>query len=143
MPLPELDDDARREALNKAAEARKLRAEMKQRLKSGEIDLPQVLARADDDEVIAKTRVSEVLEAMPKVGRVRARRLMERLDISSSRRLRGLGVNQRERLLAAFSPAGSGRRGGAVWVVPARDVTHRRAQRSGRCRQGHRHRGTA
>lgn len=103
MPLPELDDDARREALNKAAEARKLRAEMKQRLKSGEIDLPQVLARADDDEVIAKTRVSEVLEAMPKVGRVRARRLMERLDISSSRRLRGLGVNQRERLLAAFS----------------------------------------
>ena len=103
MPLPELDDDARREALNKAGEARKLRAEMKQRLKSGEIDLPQVLARADVDEVIAKTRVSEVLEAMPKVGRVRARRLMERLDISSSRRLRGLGVNQRERLLAAFS----------------------------------------
>lgn len=103
MPLPELDDDARREALNKAAEARKLRAEMKQRLKAGEIDLPQVLARVDDDEVIAKTRVSEVLEAMPKVGRVRARRLMERLDISSSRRLRGLGVNQRERLLAAFS----------------------------------------
>jgi hypothetical protein len=103
MPLPELDDDARREALNKAAQARKLRAEMKQRLKSGEIDLPHVLARADDDEVIAKTRVSEVLEAMPKVGRVRARRLMERLDISSSRRLRGLGVNQRERLLEAFS----------------------------------------
>lgn len=103
MPLPELDDDARREALNKAAEARKLRAEMKQRLKAGEIDLPHVLARADDDDVIAKTRVSEVLEAMPKVGRVRARRLMERLDISSSRRLRGLGVNQRERLLAEFS----------------------------------------
>ncbi len=103
MPLPELDDDARREALNKAAEARKLRAEMKQRLKSGEIDLQHVLSRADDDEVIAKTKVSEILEAMPKVGRVRARRLMERLDISSSRRLRGLGVNQRERLLAEFA----------------------------------------
>ena len=81
MPLPELNDDARREALNKAAEARKLRAEMKQRLKAGEIDLNSVLNRAADDEVIAKTRVSEVLEALPKVGRVRARRLMERLDI--------------------------------------------------------------
>jgi len=102
MPLPELNDDARREALNKAAEARKLRAEMKQRLKAGEIDLNSVLNRAADDEVIAKTRVSEVLEALPKVGRVRARRLMERLDISSSRRLRGLGSNQRERLLAEF-----------------------------------------
>lgn len=103
MPLPELNDDARREALNKAAEARKLRAEMKQRLKSGEIDLHEVLNRANDNEVIAKTRVSEILESMPKVGRIRARRLMERLDISSSRRLRGLGVNQRERLLAEFS----------------------------------------
>jgi hypothetical protein len=102
MPLPELDDDARREALNKAAEARKLRAEMKQRLKAGEVGLSEVLARADDSEVIARTRVSEVLEAMPRVGRIRARRLMERLDISSSRRLRGLGANQRERLLAEF-----------------------------------------
>lgn len=103
MPLPELDDDARRDALNKAAEARKLRAEMKQRLKAGEIDLHQVLDRAAEDDVIAKTRVSEVLEALPKVGRVRARRIMERLDISSSRRLRGLGVNQRERLLSEFA----------------------------------------
>jgi hypothetical protein len=103
MPLPELNDDARREALNKAAEARKLRAEMKQRLKSGEIDLQEILARANDNEVIAKTRVSEILESMPKDGRVRARRLMERLDISASRRLRGLGVNQRDRLLAEFS----------------------------------------
>lgn len=104
MPLPKLDDDARREALHKAAQARKSRAEIKQRLKAGEIDLRHVLDRAAGDEVIAKTRVSEVLESLPKVGRVRARRLMERLDISSSRRLRGLGVNQRERLLAEFRP---------------------------------------
>jgi hypothetical protein len=102
MPLPQLDDDARRDALNKAAEARKLRAEIKQRLKAGEITLGEVLDRAAEDEVIAKTRVSEILESLPKVGRVRARRIMERLDISSSRRLRGLGANQRERLLAEF-----------------------------------------
>lgn len=103
MPLPELNDEARRHALQKAAEARKMRAEMKQQLKTGEIGLEDVLGRADNDNVIAKTRVSEILESLPKVGRVRARRIMERLAISSSRRLRGLGVNQRERLLAEFS----------------------------------------
>jgi hypothetical protein len=102
MPLPDLDDDARREALQKAAEARKIRAEMKQQLKAGEIGLGHVLRRADAEETVGRTRVSAVLEAIPKIGKVRTRRIMERLDISSSRRLRGLGAKQRERLLAEF-----------------------------------------
>ncbi len=102
MPLPELDDAARREALEKAAHARKVRAELKEELKTGAIGLEEVLARADHDEIVGKTKVSAVLEAIPKVGKVRARKLMERLDISPSRRLRGLGANQRERLLAEF-----------------------------------------
>lgn len=102
MPLPELDDAARREALEKAAHARKVRAELKEELKTGAIGLEEVLARADSDEIVGKTKVSAVLESIPKVGKVRARKLMERLDISPSRRLRGLGANQRERLLAEF-----------------------------------------
>lgn len=102
MPLPDLDDEARRQALKRAAEARKVRAEMKQQLKAGEVGLEQVLARADSDDTIGRTKVSAVLEAMPKVGKVRARRIMEHLDISPSRRLRGLGAKQRERLLAEF-----------------------------------------
>jgi hypothetical protein len=103
MPLPELDDEARRQALEKAAAARRVRAELKQQLKSGQIDLAEVLRRAEDDETVAKTKVSAVLEAMPKVGKVRARKLMERLDISPSRRVRGLGANQREKLLRTFA----------------------------------------
>ncbi len=103
MPLPELDDEARRAALQKAAQARRVRAELKQQLKRGQIDLVEVLRRADGDETIGKTKVSAVLEALPKVGKVRARKLMERLDISPSRRLRGLGTNQREKLLQAFA----------------------------------------
>ena len=102
MPLPELDDQARREALAKAAEARRVRAELKQQLKDGTVTLAEVLERADREETVGKTKVAAVLEAMPKVGKVRARNLMERLDISPSRRLRGLGANQRERLLAEF-----------------------------------------
>jgi hypothetical protein len=102
MPLPELSDDARRQALEKAAEARKIRAELKQQLKAGEIDFAEVLRRADHDEIVGKTKVSAVLEALPKVGKVRARKIMERLDISPSRRVRGLGANQRDKLLRAF-----------------------------------------
>lgn len=107
MPLPELDDESRRQALEKAAEARKVRAELKHQLKSGEIGFRDVLERADSDEVVGKTKVAAVLEAMPRVGKVRARKLMERLDISPSRRLRGLGANQREKLLAEFEKAES------------------------------------
>lgn len=102
MPLPELDDEARRQALEKAAEARRVRAELKQRLKAGEIDFAEVLRQADANEILGKTKVSAVLEALPKVGKVRARKLMERLDISPSRRMRGLGANQREKLLKEF-----------------------------------------
>lgn len=102
MPLPELDDESRRQALEKAAEARRVRAELKQRLKAGEIDFAEVLRQADSNEIIGKTKVSAVLEALPKVGKVRARKLMERLDISPSRRVRGLGANQREKLLKEF-----------------------------------------
>ena len=102
MPLPELDAESRRQALERAAEARKIRAELKQQLKAGEIDFAEVLRRAETDEIVGKTKVSAVLEALPKVGKVRARKLMERLDISPSRRVRGLGANQREKLLREF-----------------------------------------
>jgi hypothetical protein len=102
MPPPELDDETRRQALEKAAEARKVRAELKQRLKAGDIELADVLRRAESDEIVAKTKVSAILESLPRVGKVRARKLMERLDISPSRRVRGLGANQREKLLAAL-----------------------------------------
>ncbi len=107
MPLPELDDEARREALEKAAAARKVRAELKQQLKAGEVDLEHVLRRAESDEIVARTKVSAILESLPRVGKVRARKLMERLDISPSRRVRGLGANQREKLLAALDRSGT------------------------------------
>lgn len=107
MPLPELDDESRRRALEKAAEARRARAELKQQLKTGEIGLADVLRRADEDEVIGKTKVSAVLESLPKIGKVRARKMMEDLDISQSRRLRGLGANQRDRLLKEFDSESS------------------------------------
>ena len=102
MPLPTLTEEQRREALAKAAIARKKRAELKDQLKTGRLRLGDILARREDD-TVAKMRVSSVLESLPGVGKVRARKLMERLDISASRRVRGLGAKQKEALLAEFS----------------------------------------
>ncbi len=47
-------------------------------------------------------KVLAVLESMPGVGKVKARKLMERFQISESRRIRGLGEKQRASLLGEF-----------------------------------------
>ena len=103
MALPPLTPEQRTAALEKAAAARKARAQLKVRLKSSGARLDDVLADGDTDSVIGKMRVIAVLEAMPGVGKVRAQRIMERLDISPSRRVRGLGVKQRQALVREFS----------------------------------------
>ena len=100
---PQLTPEQRRAALDKAAKARQKRAEVKEQLKSGQLGLADLFATADADEMVGKLKVVSMLESMPGVGKVRARRLMEELEISESRRLRGLGDNQRRRLLERFA----------------------------------------
>lgn len=101
MALPTLTPEQRTQALAKAAEARKKRAELKGELKSGKRTLKDVLSRSGDN-IVGKMKVSNVLESLPGVGKVRAQKLMEELDISASRRVRGLGAKQREQLLEKF-----------------------------------------
>ena len=104
MPLPpSLTPEQRMAALEKAAAARRQRAEVKEKLKMGSLSLQELFEQGDRDEVLAKLKVVSVLESLPGVGKVRARRLMQELDISESRRLRGLGDNQRRRLLERFT----------------------------------------
>jgi hypothetical protein len=103
---PPLSAEARDAALAKAAEARRVRAEVKSQLKDGAISFADVLERAEDDELVAKTKVLTLIEALPGVGKVKARRTMERIGIAESRRVQGLGDNQRHALLAAFGPDG-------------------------------------
>lgn len=102
MALPKLTAEQRKEALAKAAEARKARAELKEKLKKGVTNLQEVLDQAQSDEIIGKTKVSALLEAMPKVGKVKAKEIMEELEIAQTRRLRGLGDRQRRALLERF-----------------------------------------
>jgi hypothetical protein len=103
VALPPLTPEQRAAALEKAAAARKARAELKVRLKSSGTSLDDVLADGNADDVIGKMKVVAVLEAMPGVGKIRAQRIMERLEISPSRRVRGLGSKQREALVREFS----------------------------------------
>ena len=87
----------------KAAAARQQRAGVKLALKEGSLSLADLLARAGSDEAIGGLKVSAALTSLPGLGKVKAARLMERLGIAESRRLRGLGVKQKEALLAALS----------------------------------------
>ncbi|MFN2536592.1 MAG: integration host factor, actinobacterial type [Mycobacteriales bacterium] len=102
MALPPLTAEQRAAALEKAAAARKARAELKLRLKSGSSSLADVLDSGETDEAIGKMKVVAVLEAMPGVGKVRAQKLIDTLEISPARRVRGLGAKQRAALLRAF-----------------------------------------
>jgi hypothetical protein len=102
VTIPPLSDEQRSQARNAATEARRRRAEVKQTLRTGERSLADVLAQADSDDVIAHAKVFDVLKSLPRVGAVRAGRVMERLDIAPNRRLRGLGRHQVAALVAEF-----------------------------------------
>ena len=99
---PKLSDEARAAALAKATEARKARRELKHLLKMRSLTLAEVLERADSDEIVAKTKTLAVIESLPGVGKVKARRAMEDIGIAENRRLRGLGQKQRAELLNRF-----------------------------------------
>ena len=102
MPQPpSLTPEQRQAALEKAARARRERAEIKDHLKSGRVTLQELLVQSESDEIVGKMKVLAVLEALPGTGKVKARRLMEHVGISETRRLQGLGAKQREALLEA------------------------------------------
>ena len=103
MPLPpQLTPEQRQAALAKAGEARKKRAELKHKIKLGNLSLKELFSQAGSDQVVAKTKVLAVLESLPGVGKVKARRTMDEIGIAESRTIKGLGTQQREALLKAF-----------------------------------------
>ena len=102
MEVPRLTADERAAALQRAAEARRVRADVKADLKSAKRTLEEVIALGKSDDFIGKMKVSALIEALPGVGKVRAAALMEKIGIAPSRRIRGLGIHQTRELLAEF-----------------------------------------
>lgn len=100
---PKLTDEQRKAALAKAAEARRVRAEVKELLKTGSMRISELFDRAEEDELIAGLKVESLVSSMPGTGKIKAKRLMESIGIAENRRVRGLGANQKEALIAEFS----------------------------------------
>jgi hypothetical protein len=97
---PQLTPEQRAAALEKAAAARAARAEIKARLKMGTMSLAEALDSDDDN--VGRLKVVAVLESLPGVGKVKARRTMEEIGIADNRRVQGLGAQQRHALLEQF-----------------------------------------
>lgn len=102
MALPPLTPEQRQAALEKAAASRRERAEVKNRLKHSGASIAEVLEEGQRNEVIGKMRVTDLLQSLPGLGKVRAAQVMDRLKISESRRVRGLGAKQIAALVAEF-----------------------------------------
>jgi DNA uptake protein ComE-like DNA-binding protein len=94
---PVLSPEQRTAALAKAAEARTARAELKTRLKMGSLTLAEALASVDS--TVGKLKVVSLLESLPGVGKVKARKIMEDIGIADNRRVQGLGAQQKASLL--------------------------------------------
>ena len=98
MAIPNLSQEERAKALAKAQQMRSKRTELRNRLKSGEITVEDVL-KDIDNEVVSRMRVKYLLESLPQVGKVTAVKIMEEVGIDEARRVQGLGTRQMADLL--------------------------------------------
>jgi len=102
VAVPHLTLEQRRAALEKAAAARKFRASIRDQLKNKQISLIEIIERAKHEEALAKMKVIALLEALPKVGKIKAAKFMEQAKIANSRRIKGLGEHQLSALIKEF-----------------------------------------
>lgn len=102
MVIPPLSDEQLRHARIAATSARRRRAEVKAKLRDGTMSLAQALDLAETDDIVAHTKVFDVLRSLPRVGERRARAAMTRHEIAENRRLRGLGRHQLAGLKSEF-----------------------------------------
>ena len=101
---PQLSAEERIAALEKAKYSRQIRAAVKAKVKTGELTLADVFKQAESDLIVGKMRVADLLAALNGVGKIRSSAIMERLKISSTRRIQGLGKHQIAALIAEFVP---------------------------------------
>ena len=102
MSIPQLTTEQLQAARAAATQARRQRADLKAKVRSGEFSLSAALDTASGDDVLAHVKVVDLLKSLPRVGEKRAAAVMERLDIAPNRRIRGLGRHQIAGLKAEF-----------------------------------------
>ena len=108
---PRLSDEERARALEIAKLSRQERARVKAELRKGEISFSQFIVSAESNSVLARMRVIDLLESLPGYGKIRAQAVLEKFEISPTRRVQGLGRHQRASLLKEFEIPTSQSRG--------------------------------
>jgi cell wall assembly regulator SMI1/ribosomal protein S13 len=92
-------------AIARAADARRARNELREKLRAGAVSLKYVLDNAYDDDAVGRMKVLAVLESLPGVGTAEARRALEDLGIAGTRRVRSLAEDACNGLLQRFAPS--------------------------------------
>ena len=92
--------DQRLDALERANRIRVSRAKLKRSIKSGEVGFDRVLL--DPPAYVLTAKVYDMLLAVPRLGRVRATRLLAQCRISHSKTIGGLSDRQRAELVELF-----------------------------------------
>lgn len=95
---PERSLQQRMEALQRANDVRSKRAELKREIKAGKADLGELLV--EPPEFLETAKVFDLMMAMPKVGRVKANKVLQRTRTSPSKTIGGLSLRQRQEILA-------------------------------------------
>lgn len=103
MAVPVLTNEQRIAASAKAVEMRTKRAVVRRQLKESQVSFAEVLSIATSDEIVSGMRVITILESLPGIGKIKASSLMESCDIALSRRMKGLGSTQAQRLKTALN----------------------------------------
>ena len=97
---PVRSPDQRMDALKRANDIRVRRAQLKKDLKLDRTQIETVLTDPPDYVVTAK--VFDMLLAVPKFGRVKAKRFLNQARISQSKTVGGLSERQRAELIGLF-----------------------------------------
>ncbi|HEU4493830.1 MAG TPA: integration host factor, actinobacterial type [Rubrobacteraceae bacterium] len=97
---PERSAQERRSALEEANRVRFARAATKRKLKSGELDIYDLLM--DPSGELKGAKVEEMLLAVRGMGRIKVTRVMREAGVSRSKTLVGLTHGQRDRLIRAL-----------------------------------------
>lgn len=101
--VPILTKEQRQENLAKGMQIRHQRAEYREQLKKGTLPLEKFFELADEgDQAASGMRVKAMIAALPGYAETRAEQLMKKLHIASSRKVKGLGRNQRANLLSTL-----------------------------------------
>jgi len=115
MLPPRLSRRDRRKAGETAVAARQERAKVKEQVANGPLFFFDLFK--DERKSISRMKLSDLLQAVPGVGQIRADIIFDKTGISPSRRIGGVGKRQLELLRQEFLLIKNSRRSGKLLVV--------------------------